>query len=195
MNKSLKISIIYCISLLLGGCISTTPPRPWFEGDVSWPSISRTTIEREGKLETVETIISISCTDKSSLWIYLYARDFSKHPNLALILYSPQGAYIEKESGERLIAKSELYVRNSHAEGVPSDSCESSTPYSTLPVNTTNLNNDKGGIILRFDTTPPTPSSRWILHLGQIAIGENLIEIPKKTIILRKREWYTRPVQ
>lgn len=195
MHRLLKSSIVCCASLLLEACIGTIPPRPWFEGDSDWPSVSRVKIERDGKNETVETAISINCADESALWIYLYAHNFRNYSEPVPILYSAQDAYIEKENGERVIARSEFYVRSSPAEGIPPEPCRGINFYSTLQMGATNLNRDRGGVNLRFDTTPPVPGSRWILHLGQITIGDIQIEIPNETIILRKREWYTRPVQ
>lgn len=195
MHRLLKISIAIFAALLLGACVGTIPPKPWFEGDADWPSVSRVKIERDGKNENIETAISISCSDESALWIYIYSHNYRDHSEPVPILYSAKDAYIEKENGERVIARSEFYARNSPTQDMSPARCKEIMFYSTLQSGAANLNQKKGGVNLRFDTTPPAPGSRWILHLGQVTIGDIRIEIPEKTIILRGREWYSRRLQ
>ena len=195
MHRLLKGSIVFVVSLLLGACVGTIPPRLWFEGDSDWPSVSRVKIERDGKNENIETAISIGCTDESAVWIYLYSHNLRDYLEPVPILYSAKDAYIEKENGERVFARSEFYVRKAPAQGIPPDQCKAIMSSSATQKGTTNLNRNGGGVNLRFDTTPLEPGSRWILHLGTITIGDMQIGIPDKTIILRKREWYFRPPQ
>jgi hypothetical protein len=208
MYRKLTFAMMACfLSLTLGGCVVSVPPRPWFEGDTDWPSTYQVKVERNGKQESVEIIINITCADESALWIYLYAHNYSRanHNARIPIMYSHQRAYIEKENGERIISDSEFYDDLSlKTGGMPSKRCSGTTSsagsrpavaYSALQAKNINLNREQGGVVLRFETAPPVRDSRWTLHLGQLTFDNIKITIPEKIIVLRGQQWHTQLIQ
>lgn len=195
MCKPWKISTVYPLCLLLSACIGSTPPRPWFEGEAAWPSIHRFEVSTEGKPQPFEIATKIHYVDTSSTWIYLYVNDFKR--GSAPISYSVNGAYIEKQNGERITPT--LYVTSANAEtispGLPWAGKIPDIAVHQPAVNPNDSGAVHGGVDLRFDTPPPERGSRWTLHLGKVTIGDTDVEIPEQTIILRARQWYTVPVQ
>lgn len=199
--------MVCCLSLTLGGCVVSAPPRPWFEGDQNWPSTHQVKVERNGQQESIEIIINITCADESALWVSLYAHNDSRtnHRARIPIIYSNQRAYLEKENGERIISDSAFYDDLSlKAGGMPSKRCSGTTSsagsrpavaYSALQAETINLNGEQGGIVLRFATALPGQGSRWALHLGQLTVDNIKIDIPEKIIVFREREWHTQLIQ
>ncbi|WP_156293723.1 hypothetical protein [Serratia oryzae] len=208
MYRKLMLAMMVCfLSLALGACVVSTPPTPWFEGDKNWPSAHQVNVERNGKQESIEIIVNITCADESALWISLYAHNYSgaNHSARIPIMYSNQRAYIEKENGKRIISDAAFYDDLSLKTGdMPAKRCSGTTSsagsrpavaYSALQAETINLNGEQRGIALRFETALPARGSRWTLHLGQLTVDNIKIDIPEKIIILRGREWRTHPFQ
>ncbi len=195
MGLPWKTRLAYPLFFLLTACMGSIPPQPWFEGETEWPSIHRFDVSNDEKPEPFELVTKIHYVDESSLWIYLYVNDFKRAS--MLIRYSAGEAYIEKEDGQRITPA--LYVTSPSAKNIPSSlPWGGKIPDIVVHEQTIDPNDSgglHGGVSLRFDTAPPHASSRWVLHLGTVTIGDAEIEIPEKTIVVRARQWYTVPVQ
>lgn len=173
--------------------MNTSPPRPWFEGERDWPSISRYEVEIGGKKVPVELAYQISCADAHALWIYLYIHDFSRRDSKLEIRFSPATAYIEKEDGQRFVGRAAPYEKTSkpgYAAGV--DQCRGLQIHSPAAAKTFRLNQPA---YLHFATAAPDANSRWTLNMGRVFVGNTEIQLPVKTIVLRKTQWSVQKIQ
>lgn len=187
MHKLLKVGLCCCMTLLLGACaIRSHPPRVGIEDVSDWHSSADLAVaETDRRLGTVETAVRFICTDKTTLWVYLFARYYGIEQEKLPASYSAEHAYIEKENGERVIANPTTYKHISSVDGVFVDQCTASEPWPGEAGEVSLIQ-----AMIRFDTASPVSGSRWTLHLGQLRIGNINISIPEKTVILRPREYY-----
>lgn len=105
------------------------------------------------------------------------------------MLYSTEYAYVEKPDGSMVPAASEMYFTNDK---------EATAPGKRIDQSVVDLNSDKlhfsnkvgnymyPSIYIRFDTLPPVPGDEWVIHLGKVQIGDELIDIPSRRLCMRE---------
>lgn len=198
MPRSPSLGIVLASAIFLGGCVNSLPPKPWFEGEKDWPSISRYEVELDGKKVPIELAYHIRCADAEALWIYVYIHDFSRRDSSVEVRFSPNTAYIEKENGERFIGDPKLYKKPSKPtpleKGVEAGDCKdhSLQVHSGATAKKFTLNSPA---YFRFDTAAPDVNSRWMLNMGKVFVGDTEIQLPVKNIVLRKKQWYLQKIQ
>lgn len=198
MTRSLLPGICLGGAVFLAGCVNSSPPRPWLEGEKDWPSISRYEVERAGRKVPIELAYQISCADAQSFWIYLYVHDFSRRDSDVELRFSPGTAYIEKENGERFVGHAQRYEKTAKpvppGDGMDADRCKNPAPplRSGAAAKQFTLNHPA---YLRFDTAAPDANSRWKLDMGRVVVGNTEIQLPVKHIVLRKTQWSMQKIQ
>lgn len=193
MPRSSLLATLLGSAVFLGGCVHSSPPRPWFEGEQDWPSIARYEVEVGGKKVPLELAYQISCADGDALWIYLYLHDFSRRDSSVELRFAPQTAYIQKENGQRFVGHAEPYEKTSEpgasAHGAGAGQCKT---HSGAAGKKLRLNQP---VYLRFATAAPNADSRWTLNMGKVFVGSAEIPLPIKNIVLRKTQWSVQKMQ
>ena len=199
MPNFLFFSIVLSSSIFMTGCVSSLPPRPWFEGEKDWPTVVQYEIELDGKKMPIQFSYHISCAYEESLWISVYIHNFSRHVTDINTRYYPENAYIIKENGERVPSEPELYrslpTQKVHKDREFTAHCKNDTAWFYSEVGKENLKLNSSGVLYRFNTSAPIFNSRWKLNLGSISIEDKGISIPEKFIILRTKQFYLQKIQ
>lgn len=96
------------------------------------------------------------------------------------MLYSTQYAYVENSDGDRVWAEPDIYLVSAVTSAKP----DTSIGQGIIDINSDELhrrnrfNSPYGSVYIKFDTKPPQPGSDWIINLGKIKIGDELVNIP-----------------
>jgi hypothetical protein len=132
--------------------------------------------------------------DGANYWIQITAftkgrKSFAPNHNIPgegvpqPIVYSSDGAYVDMGDGRKVHADLKLYLGDKKNTDLPSKE------YLNSPAN---LNSDEvhsrsrdrsisayQSIYLRFPVRPPVVDSAWVVHLGAVKLGHEIVELPK----------------
>jgi hypothetical protein len=159
------------------------------------PNAKNMVIDVNGKKEIFTVSVYIvnsigargTVPEKNIFWIGILAdqvddgafRDRSLHGRADVpMLYSAQDVYMEDINGKRIKVDPDVYF-NKQFEHL-----------AVIHQKMVDLNVYPGSFYLRLNlnAAPPSPQSRWTLHLGKITIGGISVDIPDKPIVFRKGE-------